>query len=278
LDAVKVARKIKSLSSTQRSYLFVFTDGLFDSSQRQELKNLFRLCRDNMIEVFGIGIGRYPARAFELFSKVVWALHPNHLITALSCFFGNESIPPAQRIELFMPEAPKSAGFEALLQSVTQKWNDICCYKDLYKHLRDQTLYQQSMPDFHPEDSGLSGGRATNPVFIPEKAMYAAGTFAGQKILVCCFWSKTLAETVESPFIDPKYLTQRFPGTTHCVQDVLNHYGIKLEVVQNYKDGMLKMQTGQHYALWVICGGGTGKLPDGGNPHLVQQFVRCVET
>jgi hypothetical protein len=38
------------------------------------------------------------------------------------------------------------------------------------------------------------------------------------------------------------------------VQDVLNHYGIKFEVVRNYKDGMLKMQTGQYYAVRVICG------------------------
>jgi hypothetical protein len=278
VDAMKVAMKVKSLASAQRSYLFVFTDGLFGESQRQELKNLFRLCRDNMIEVFGVGIGRYPARAFELFSKVVWALHPTHLVTALSCFFGNESIPPAKRIDLFTFETPNLAGFGSLVQDITEKWNDRCCYKDLYKHLRDQTLYQQSMPDFQPEDLGLSGGRATNPVFIPEKAMYAAGAFAGQKILVCCFWSKVLAETVESEFIDPKYLTQRPPHTSHCVQDVLNHYGIKLEIVQNYKDGILRMQTGEHYAIWVICGGGTGKLPDGGNPHLVQQFFGCVET
>jgi PAX-interacting protein 1 len=278
VDAMKVAMKIKSLSSAQRSYMFVFTDGIFGESQRNELKNLCRLCRDNMIEVFGIGIGRYPAGVFKLFSKAVWTLHPKHLITALSCFFGNEAIPPVKSISPFVPDIPKSSELDSILRDVSENWNDVCCYKDLYKFLRDQTLYQQSIPDFQLEDPGLDGGRVANPVFIPEKAMYKAGAFAGQKILVCCFWSKNIAGRDESDFIDPKYLTQRFPGSTHCVQDVLNHYGIKLEVVQNYKDGMLRMQTGEYYAIWVICGGGTGHLPDGGNPYFVDQFVRCIET
>jgi hypothetical protein len=141
VDAMKVAMKIKSLSSAQRSYLFVFTDGLFGESQRNELKNLCRLCRDNMIEVFGIGIGRYPPGVFTLFSKAVWALHPKHLITALSCFFGNEAIPPAKLISPFVPDLPKCSELDVILQDVTEKWNDICCYKDLYKFLRDQTLY-----------------------------------------------------------------------------------------------------------------------------------------
>jgi hypothetical protein len=277
VDAIKAAMKLKSLASAQRSYMFVFTDGLFGETTRTELKNLFRLCRDNMIEVFGVGIGRYPAAAFSLFSKVVWALHPKLLVTALSCFFGNEGIPPVKKIDLFAPEQLKQSTLESVLEDLTEKFNDVCCYKDLYKNLRDRTLYQQSIPDFQPEDSGLDGRGASNPLFIPEKAMYKAGAFAGQRILVCCFWSKKIAGKEESDYIDPKYLTERFSGASHCVQDVLDHYGIKLDVVQNYKDGMLKMQSGQYYATWIICGGGTGKLPDGGNPHLADQFVRCVD-
>jgi PAX-interacting protein 1 len=66
VDAVKVAMKVKSLSSAQRSYMFVFTDGLFGESTKAELKNLFRMCRESMIEVFGIGIGRYPFGAISI--------------------------------------------------------------------------------------------------------------------------------------------------------------------------------------------------------------------
>jgi hypothetical protein len=76
--------------------------------------------------------------------------------------------------------------------------------------------------------------------------MYSANTFAGQKILACCFWLKVIAGPKEHDRVDPRSLTQHFPGSKDYVQDVLNHYEIKFEVVQNYKDGMLKMRTGQY--------------------------------
>jgi hypothetical protein len=81
VNAVKVAMKVKSLSSAPRSYMFVFADGLFGESTKAELKNPFRMCREGMIEVFGIGIGEYPAGAFSPFSNVVWAPHPRLLRT-----------------------------------------------------------------------------------------------------------------------------------------------------------------------------------------------------
>jgi PAX-interacting protein 1 len=258
-DALLVALKLKSLAPAKRSYLFVLTDGLFPTPMKDHLRNILRLCRQSLVEVFGIGIGRYPAGAFAIFAKCVWSLNPRFLVTAISGFFGNDIPKTGDRIDLFAPVAANSSVIETLFTRIIDKWEDICVFKDLFKELRDQTLFPQSIPPFQSEDGGLNNPGITNPAFTAEKAMYAKGTFAGQKILVCCFWSKTIAGPNESEWVDPRYLTSRYPGSNYCVQDVLNHYGITLDVVQNYKDGMLKLQTGQYYAVWVICGSGKGK-------------------
>jgi hypothetical protein len=58
-----------------------------------------------------------------------------------------------------------------------------------------------------------------------------------------------IAGPKESDKVDPQLLIQHFPGSKYYVHDVLNHYGIKFEIVRNYEDGMLKMRTGQYYAV-----------------------------
>jgi hypothetical protein len=242
------------------------------------MRNILRFCRENLVEVIGIGIGRYPAGVFSVFPKCVWSWNPRFLITAISGLFGNEIPQTGQHIDLFAPVAANTNILQRLFERIICDWKDICCYKDLFKELRDKTLFSESIANFQFEDGGLDEADAVNPAFRAEKAMYTRGAFAGQKILVCCFWSRVIACWDESEFVDPQFLTSHYPGTDYCVQDVLNHYGITLDVVQNYKDGILKLQTGQYYAVWVICGAGTGKLPDGGNPYLVDQFLLCVDT
>jgi hypothetical protein len=40
--------------------------------------------------------------------------------------------------------------------------------------------------------------------------MYKENAFKGQKILVCAFWSKCIADSLERDWVDPKYLFQRY--------------------------------------------------------------------
>jgi hypothetical protein len=277
-DAIQVAMKIKSLSTTKRSYLFVLTDGLFSDPEKQELRSLLRHCRANLIEVFGIAVGCYPAGAFSIFAKCVWSLNPRFLISGISGFFGNEIVQTGKKIGLFAPPPAKAEILAEVFKRVMEKWGDICRYKAMYRTLCDATLYSESNLNFQFEVSGLCKAGAVNPDVTPETAMYEENSFAGQKILVCCFWSKAIAGANESEFIDPMYLTQCYPGTKLCVQKGLDHFGITLEIVTNYKDGIQEMGTGQYYATWIICGAGTGQLPDDGNANLVGQFLSCVTT
>jgi hypothetical protein len=243
---------------------------------KYQLHPILRLCPENLIDVYGIGVGRYPVGTFAIFAKCVWSLNSRYLVTAVSGFFGNEMRQTGKKIDFVAPVVANADRPEAIFKKIGEKWEDICCYKDMFRELRDYILCHESIIEFLFEEGGLDGGGAINPAFVPEKSMYRANTFAGQKILVCCFWSKVVAGPKESDRVDPRLLTQHFPGSQDCVQDVLSHYGIKFDVVQNSKDRMLKMRTGQYYAVWVICGAGTGKVPDGGNPYLIDQFIRGI--
>ena len=76
--------------------------------------------------------------------------------------------------------------------------------------------------------------------------------------------------------IIPKYLTERYFSERHCLKEAFSYYEVDLKVVTDYKSGIEEMMTGKYYACWIICGGKTGKLPNGGNANLVGQFVDCT--
>jgi hypothetical protein len=275
-DAVQIAMKYKSFSSSKRSYLFILTDGLVSPPEKNNLKNLFRMCRESSIEIFGIGLGFYPSGISSLFSKCIWSVNPNYLITALSVLFGNEIPNCLDFINLFANPENDFSKLSEFFDKYSSSWPELCVYKDLFKELRDKTLYSESIDDFQKEIEGIEG-TTINPEMTLDNSMYKKNAFAGQKILFCGFWSKNIAGSQESDWVDPNYLFTRYDPNEPCVADVLDYYGISIVVVQNYKDAILKLQTGEFFSTWIICGGGTRKLPDGGNANLVGQFIECVD-
>lgn len=275
-DAIEVAMKIKSSNSTKRSYLFVLTDGIVSSGEKLRIQNLFRSCRECSIEVFGIGLGFYPIGISTLFFKCTWSVNPKFLLTAISGLFGNNIPNTLENIRLFADSKSPASIVSEEFRKISSVWPNACVYKDLYKKLRDQTLYSESIDQYQNEIEGLEG-LGVNPDVTPDSSMYKQNSFQSQKILICCFWSKVLGGKEESEWVDPIYLSKRFKPDEECVAEVLQYYGIEIEVVQNYRDAILKMQTGQFYAIWVICGAGDGRLPDGGNAHLIDQFISCVD-
>jgi hypothetical protein len=168
-DAIKVTMKIKASCPTKRSYLFVLTDGLFSELDKQELRQIPRLCRENLIDVYGIGISRYPVGTFAIFAKCVWSLNPRYLVTAVSGFFGNEIRQIGKKIDLFAPVAANADRLEAIFKKINEKWDNICSYKDMFRELRDHILCHESIVEFQFEEGRLDGGGAINPAFVPEK-------------------------------------------------------------------------------------------------------------
>jgi hypothetical protein len=183
-DVIEVAMKIKVLCPAKRSDRFVLTDGLFYELDKQELGQILRLCRENLIDIYRTGVGRYPVGTFSIFAKCVWSLNPRYPVTAFSGFFGNEMRQTGKKIDLIAPVAANADRLEVTFKRINEKWDDICCYKDMFRELRDHILCHESIIEFQFEEGGLDGGGAINPAFVPEKSMYRASTFAGQKFPV----------------------------------------------------------------------------------------------
>jgi hypothetical protein len=117
------------------------------------------------------------------------------------------------------------------------------------------------------------------PEKLENKSMFEKGFFKNFKILICCFWSKSISSKLERDEIEYKYLKKRFNSKKKCLADIINYYGIEegdIKVVVDYEQGINEMKTGKYYCSWIICGNGRGKLPENGNANLVGQFINCT--
>ena len=280
-DAILCAIKLKSTIVAKKSFLFVFTDGLYDSNEQVSLKNLLLSCREFSISAYGIGIGLYPKRIEKIFQKCVWSINPTYIITAISKFFGNEAPNSLKEIKLFGPAYPEYDKIREVISKICEKYPGTVSYKSLYKYLNDRTLYKESCPDYQAEADGI-GSLSFNPSFSDDSTMYKKDAFLGQKILICAYWSKSIAGPQESDWVDPIYLTTRYDPNCKCVAEIISYYGIGVNVVQNYKQAIMELQTGQYYAVWIINGDGSPRLPDAAatknnEAYLVEQFIDCVE-
>ncbi|KAK8886006.1 hypothetical protein M9Y10_041465 [Tritrichomonas musculus] len=281
-DAILCAMKLKSTIVAKKSFLFVFTDGLYDENEQESLKNVLIACREFSISVYGIGIGLYPKRIEKIFQKCVWSINPTYIITAISKFFGNETPGNLKEIKLFGPAYPEFEKIKELTSKICEKHPGTIVYKSLFKYLNDQALYKESCPDYQAEASGINDGSlVVNPTFSDDSTMYKKNAFEGQKILICCYWSKSIAGEDESDWVDPVYLTSQY-NKNKCVADIISYYGIGVEVAINYRKAIAELQTGQYYAAWIICGDNNENLPDekatkSGEAYFVDQFIECVE-
>ena len=106
--------------------------------------------------------------------------------------------------------------------------------------------------------------------------MCKQGEFEGFKRLIGMFWSHSLSEK-ESDWVDKKYLLERFNQEKECLSEVLKYYLIDIVIKEDYKECIQELQTGIYYAHWIICSDGAGKLPNGGNPNLVGQYIDALK-
>ena len=266
IDAIKTGIKLKMTSTAKTNYMFVLTDGIFPKEYQNKLKNLISYSEENDILTLGIGLGYYPSGISKIFSKCFWSPKPSKIQVALSAFFGNEF--------------ENTKFIENLHFKTTIDINDFTKvseikYKSLVRKLRKAELYLETLeevvnPDIVDENMKL------NPKINKDNTMCKEGYFKGLKVLICAFWSKSIAGKEESDWVDYKYLTTRFDGSKPCLKEAFDYYGIEIEIVLDYENSIKKIQTGQYYAVWVISGDGSGNLPEGGNPNLVGQFINCL--
>ena len=273
-DCLLLVLKLKSLNLSKKSFTFILTDGLFNEEDKKSLADLVSYVEENYVSVFGIGLGLYPEKLENIFTKCFWSSNPNNLLKALSVFFGNE-ISHSNKFII----KPKILDLDEKLKYITEineNYGDFITYQKLTAFLEDRPFSLESMEETVNRDEADKIDK--NPEIDESNTMCQPGAFKGLKALCCCFWSKEIAGKDESDWIDPKYLLNRYSSSCrHCLKDAFDYYGIEFIVKTKYDECIMELQKGgKYYAAWIICGDGGGKLPGGGNANIVGQFIEAL--
>ena len=116
-----------------------------------------------------------------------------------------------------------------------------------------------------------------------ECAMYQKDALRGQNILIVMLWSKEL-DPQENQYIHKNYLLNRIPQNDSCLKDCLDYYGIKIDIVENYREAIEKITSKNeegkcpYYAVWIINGPPYEELPDGTKEtYLLGQFLEVIK-
>ena len=276
-------RRMRSVDST--SYMFVLTDGLFQYDQKELIRNHIMTCIQSGITIFGIGIGIYPSGIVDLFPQVIFATNPNDLIKGIASCFGDETNESYENIiKQLAPEPASSVDVSRTFELLIHNENNPI-FGDLKKYLSENAPPAlDAFADWfnREQEQRNADNELVNPKGLNTE-MYVKDFLEGQKILIVMLYDCTINKE-ENPIITPEYLFKtECAGEEACVKKAVEHFGIEIIVVRNYKDAIneLTKQTipnkCDYYATWVISGLPYDiKLPDGGNQHLVDQFIDCL--
>jgi hypothetical protein len=278
-DAFRVAINARALGPRKYCYAFCFTDGLLPKAEVQRVKEQIALCGDIGIDVIGVAVGMYPTAARDLFSRCVWTARPAELSRALMQLFVSDASKVPDMTPGVPAIVPEQVRDFVSLAGDPERIERVRLYQPLVEGLSEIQISIMANGQFRAGQHGKTNAQMDRDG--EQHSMYKRGVFNTQKILVVCLWSKTIAGPKEQDFIQPKWLTARFPGTGWCVADALTFFGIKLEaadVISNYRQAIEKMKIGRYYAVWAICGRELqGRWPDQAeNPYLCDKFTECV--
>ena len=274
LDALQFVYKLKSMNTTKKYYTFILTDGLMDKKDMETLQDYISFCEESNLEVYGIGLGYYPEGIKKIFNKCLWSLNPFMILKAMTIFFGNID----KHLEIIpLIGFPQKKLGEVLTKFTTiiTKFNSYQEYKTLYGFLDGLPLLVESLDEITNPDKADEIGK-NNLEISDTNTMCKKGEFEGFKILIGMFLSHILSEK-ESEWVDKKYLLERYNKDKECLKEVLAYYSIEIVIKEDYKECIQELQKGIYYAHWIICGDGSGKLPNGGNANLVGQYIDVLK-
>ena len=274
LDCLKLAYKLKSVNNVKKYYTFVLTDGMFDEKESEEIQDYVSFCEESNIDVFGIGLGYYPEGIQKIFNKCIWSSNPFMILKALCIFFGNGE-KHLENIPLISFENQNNTKVLEKFTTIINRLNSYQEYKDLYGYLDGLKVSLDSLEEITNPDKA-DEIKDYNPDISDDTTMCEKGAFEGFKILIGMFWSQVLSDK-ESKWVDKKYLLERYTKDKECLKEVLDYYSIKIVIKEDYKACIEELKTGNYYAHWIICGDGEGRLPNGGNPNLVGQYIDALK-
>jgi hypothetical protein len=194
------------------------------------------------------------------------------LLKAMTVFFGSgEKV--LEKIPQISIETKKIEEIYEI--NIIEYLNSYREYKNLYGFLEGLPLLMESLEEITNPDLADEFGDS-NQEISEKNTMCKKGDFEGFKILIGMFWSCVL-DKEESEWVDKKYLLERYVKEKECLKEVLKYYSIEIIIKEDYKECIQELQTGKYYAHWVICGDGGQKLPNGGNPNLVGQYIDALK-
>ena len=285
-SAIEVAFDLKRMRSSEyTSYLFVLTDGLYQENEYKRILRAISNCVKSGLNVFGIGIGIYPVRIENLFPKIIYCHNPYNLNKAIANFFG-ESISGIKDSMIFIDREELNHTI-ILNNKIAEIINNSTSlnYQSLYNKLSEVIVETDAfLLISNQEDDMEDTGDAVKSNPTGEgKELLKKDYLKGHKILIVMLWSKTLNPD-ENQCIHKDYITKVSPQSKACLKDALDHLGIIIDVVENYRDGITKLtsknENGKcpYYACWIINGPPYEDLPDGSNEgFLFGQFLQVLK-
>ena len=274
-------RRVRTKEYT--NILFVLTDGFYSKSEQERIIHSVNNCVQSGINTFGIGIGIYPKGIEKLFNQVVFSPNPANVIKSISSFYGNYI---SGLINEMQPLAPFYADQSKLRDAIVEMIQNekTPSFISLVKELNQIVPTLDAFYDMYNEekDVGNEEDGFTNPTG-KNTEIYVKDLLKGQKILIVMLWDYTLNEMNEENFIHPKYIKKENNPTSECIESAVEHFGISLEIVQNYEDAINKLIHNStpgycdYYAVWIFCGPPYPILPDKeSDPNLVGQFIEVL--
>ena len=286
-SAIKAAYNLnRARRSDYTNYIFVLTDGLYSSSERDKIIGVVNSCYSKNINLFGIGVGIYPIGIEKLFPQVIYSQNPYKLIEGISLFFGDVS----KYKDIQMKSFIMAPNIEKIIADCNEINNQIKNPK--FKHLKDELfkikITLESFPFYNAELEKNKDG--SNPG-DENTGMYDKNFYLGQKILFAMFFSCDLKSQGGEPTeedekkVNPKYVTSKI-GTEECISSVLEYYGYSVIIVTNYEEAIKELckknseNKCEYNSLWVISGQEVPDLPSNNGdinaPYYVEQFVDCA--
>ena len=265
---------IRAQEKTLSSVLFIFTDGNFSSKEQKVYNSILEKIYGYNVEAVTIGIGSYSSNICSLATKKVWSINPRNVIKGILSVFGKESSELIEKIPSMFTGIPfdktdiitKLSGylkfntvddysFKELIIELNNITRDISVFKDFYNIQPDGT------ETFLEDDSHDIG---------------KMNFYKGIKILICQFWDQSMTSG-EDPLISKEVLLNGTDESKKSVINSLKEFGIETVIVQNYKEAIREIKSGEYSEVWVICGRHDGKMPDNSEwARLSSQFIDCL--
>ena len=274
LNALKLSYKLKSMNSVKKWYCFILTDGMYEQNEVNEIQDYVSFCEESYIDVFGIGLGYYPEGIKKIFTKCLWCLNPFMILKAMSVFFGSTEKYYEELPLIKLEDQKKEIESIKSLEIIVKKFYSYQEYKELYGFLDKLDVKLECFEEITNPDLADKIGKE-NPEISGSNTMCKKGEFEGFKILIGLFWNYSLSEK-ESEWVDKKYLLERYDKEKECLKEVLDFYSMEIVIKEDYEECILELQTGNYIEHWIICSDGAGKLPNGGNPNLVGQYIDAL--